>query len=128
MHKPKTMKVWKLLFIISTFMFTAVFLFSSYMYLFKYDSAVKFYNNLGFPVWMIYPSAIAKLLALLTIWLRPRRWLTEWAYAGLTFDAIMALTAHTIAMDGAGLFAIVAMAGLLISRFCLARINPEYCF
>ncbi|WP_296357661.1 hypothetical protein [Winogradskyella sp.] len=38
------------------------------------------------------------------ILLRPKAWLTEWAYAGFFFDLILATTAHHFADHPLGLF------------------------
>lgn len=75
-----------------------------------------FYTHLGFPGWLIYPSAILKILGVIAILSRKSALLKEWAYAGFFFDSAIALTAHTIAEDGAGLFAIVALFTTILSR------------
>lgn len=93
-----------------------IFLFSSYNYFFNYEVMAGFYTHLGFPTWLIYPSAILKILGVIAILSRQSNLLKEWAYAGFFFDASLALAAHTIAEDGAGLFAIVALISTLVSR------------
>ena len=69
----------------------AIFLFSAGMYLSNYEMVVGFYENLGFPSWMVYPSAIAKILGVIAILSKKSKLLEEWAYAGFFFDAAMAM-------------------------------------
>lgn len=94
------MDVQKIIYWISTALLSLIMLFSAQMYLLHYESAAYYYKYLGFPEWMIYPSAFAKVLALIAIWSKLSRFLKEWSYAGLTFDLIMAITAHYMAGDG----------------------------
>ncbi len=116
------MRLEKVIYYIATAVMSLVFLFSAYMYLTKHEMVVGFYDQLGFPSWMIYPSAIAKILGVIAIWSRLSNFIKEWAYAGFFFDAAMAFTAHTIAEDGGSLFSIIALVSLVISRFMEWRI------
>lgn len=95
---------------------TLIFGFSAFMYFTNYHAASSFFENLGFPLWLIYPLGIAKVLGLIAILSRQSTMLKEWAYAGFFMDASLALTAHLIAEDGAGLLAGLALISTLISR------------
>jgi len=114
-----------ILFWVFTAIMSLVFLFSATMYLTQYDMVVGFYEHLGFPTWMIYPSAIAKLLAIVAIVTNLSTLLKEWAYAGLFFDAAMAIAAHSMAGDGleGSVMAIVALIGVMGSRIFDGRLG-----
>ncbi|MFT5764818.1 MAG: hypothetical protein ACI8X3_002250 [Saprospiraceae bacterium] len=89
------------------------------------QSQVKRSLALGFPSWIIYPSAILKVLGLLTIWSRISDFLKEWAYAGLFFDAVLALTAHYMAGDGFTMYASVVLVAIIVSRVLDRRAFAE---
>ncbi|NLR89826.1 DoxX family protein [Flammeovirga agarivorans] len=85
----------KLLFRIITGLFTALMLMSASMYIFQYDEvAAPAFVKLGFPTFIIYPLAVAKVLGLVAIWANLSKKLTEWAYAGFTFNTLLAIGAH----------------------------------
>ena len=102
-----------------------IFLFSASMYLTNYEMISGYFENkMGFPAWMVYPLAIAKILGVVAIVSGLSRMLKEWAYAGFFFDSIMAFSAHYMAGDGAGgmaLFAIIATIGSRILWGLLER-------
>jgi len=104
---------------IAYWIFTAgmcgIFLFSAQMYFFNYEMITGYFeNNMGFPAWLVYPLATAKVLGVVAVISGLSRMLKEWAYAGFFFDSVMAFSAHYMAGDGAGgmaLFAIVMTVG-----------------
>ena len=91
----------KLIYWISTGLLTLLMLFSACMYFFAHEVAVQAFESLGYPIFLIYPLAIAKLLGLVAIWSRMSQLLKEWAYAGFFFDFVLALSAHLYVGDGA---------------------------
>ncbi len=92
------------------------------MYLFSYEVAEGYFVRLGFPTWMVYPSAIVKLLGVTAILSKKSTLLKEWAYAGFFFDAVMAFTAHSMAGDGEGGIAALAILAVILSRFFESRL------
>ena len=74
--------------------------FSAGMYILNHDEVAGFFTHLGFPLWMIYPLAVAKILGIVAILSRKSLVLKEWAYAGFAFDLLMAFAAHWMAGDG----------------------------
>jgi hypothetical protein len=50
---------------------------------------------LGFPEWLFYHILFAKLAGATFVLIRKWPKLTEWAYAGLTFEFCLALSAHS---------------------------------
>ena len=85
------------------------------MYIFNTVEVENAFNALGFPVFLIYPMAAAKLLGLLAIWFRKSKVLTEWAYAGFFFNTLLAIGAHINVNDGEFGGALVACVLLLVS-------------
>ncbi|TGV01315.1 DoxX family protein [Flavivirga rizhaonensis] len=110
------MKTNKIIYWIATGVMTLIFTFSSSMYLLKYDMVSGFYNNLGFPTWIIYPLAILKILGLLAVWTRKNKLLKEWAYAGFFYDAVLAFFAHYMISDGEWPLSVIAIIAIIISR------------
>jgi len=116
------MKTNKLIYWISTGLLCALMLFSAGMYLFANDVAVQAFTSLGFPIYIIYPLAVAKILAVIAILSRKSAFLKEWAYAGIFFDVVLAFTAHIMAQDGQWLFALVGIILVVVSRFLDGRV------
>ena len=83
------------------------------MYFFNYDEVSATLARLGYPTYIVYPLAVAKLLGLVAIWTRKIDTLTKLAYAGYFFDFVLAFFAHIMAGDGE--FAPVLVAAVLVS-------------
>jgi len=112
----------KIVYYLSTGLLTLLMLFSAQMYFFNYEMVQGFFTALGYPTYLIYPLAIAKILGLVAIWTRKSNLLKEWAYAGFFFDTVLAFFAHYF-MDGA--IPTLAAAGIilvLVSRFTEGRV------
>ena len=117
---------------VSTSLLCLFFFAGALMYLFNYPRASGFFVNLGFPTWVIYPLAVAKILGVVAVISRRSLFLKELAYAGFFYDALLALAAHLVVHDGEQGPAIVALALVAISWRLdrkafgsLARIAPE---
>ena len=109
---PKTNKI---VYYVATGLLTVLMLFSAGMYLFNYDMVAETFGNLGYPTYIIYPLAIAKILGLIAIWTNKSTTLREWAYAGFFFDFVLAAAAHIDVKDGEYAPALLATVLLLIS-------------
>ncbi|NNF33980.1 MAG: DoxX family protein [Saprospiraceae bacterium] len=105
----------KLFYYISTGMLTLLMLMSAGMYFFDHEMVRETFTNLGYPTYIIYPLAIAKILGLIAIWSGKSKMLKEWAYAGFFFDFILALSAHINVNDGEYLPAAIGIILLIIS-------------
>ena len=55
------------------------------MYFTKYEMVKGFFQSLGYPIYLIYPLATAKVLGIIAIITKKSRLLKEWAYAGFFF-------------------------------------------
>jgi len=73
--------------------------FSGVMFLGFRGEVAPMFEQLGYPVYLIYPLAIAKLLGVAAILTRKSEMLAEWAYAGFFFDSGLAAMAHGMVGD-----------------------------
>lgn len=116
------MQLNKIIYWVSTTIFCGIFLFAAIMYFTKYEMVKGFFTSLGYPVYIIYPLAVAKVLGVAAILSKKSRVLKEWAYAGFFFDTALAASAHVHAKDGGQWLALTAMAMLIISRIFESKI------
>ena len=108
------MKTFKIVFYVATGLFSLLMLFSVGNYIFNHDMIIAAFQSLGYPTYLIYPLATAKLLGLAAIWFSPNPTLREWAYAGFFFNVTMAFFAHIQVADGQQFGAMIAfILGLL---------------
>ncbi|MEO1518925.1 MAG: DoxX family protein [Bacteroidota bacterium] len=96
---------------IMSFMFIA----GGLMYFFQYEHPHGHFINLGFPVWLIYPLAVLKILGVVAILTKKSSFLKELAYAGFLYDVLLAFVAHIMIGDEEYLPALVAMIVISIS-------------
>lgn len=85
---------------VTTGLLTLLMLLSVGMYVFQYQMVSENYALLGFPTFIIYPLAIAKILGLVAIWTNKSKTLKEWAYAGFVFNTLLGVGAHLNVGDG----------------------------
>jgi hypothetical protein len=85
------------------------------MYFFNHQEVAVLFTSFGYPTYIIYPYAVAKLLGLFALWFVARRVIKEWAYAGFFFAFILAFFAHFMVGDGEQMGAIIAMVLLIVS-------------
>lgn len=114
----------KILFWASTSLLTLLMLFSAYNYFFNNSAINEAFDSFGYPTYLIYPLAIAKLMGLLAIWSNVSNSLKEWAYAGFFFNAFLAFFAHYMIGDGQQMGAVLAMIFVLTSYFTGKTVRP----
>jgi len=107
----------KIIFYASTGLLTALMLFSAGMYIFNHEGIVQAFQHLGYPAYLIYPLAVAKILGLLAIWSNYSEFLKNLAYAGFFYDTVLAYTAHIMAGDGAITLALLGVILVVGSYF-----------
>lgn len=117
------MKTTKIIYYISTGLLTLLMLFSAGMYLFNNAEVATMFTSFGYPTYIIYPYAIAKLLGLVAIWFLGNKVIKEWAYAGFFFAFILAFFAHVMIGDGEQMGAVVAMVLLVTSYITNKKIT-----
>jgi hypothetical protein len=105
----------KIIYLVATIMISLFMLFGASMYFVNYDLTAAKFQELGFPIFMVYPLAIAKLLGLVAIWSDKSEVLRDFAYAGYTFTFLMAAGAHLNANDGGAPAPLIALTLLMIS-------------
>ncbi len=89
---------------------------SAFKYFADYDYIAGLFTSFGYPLYIIYPLAIAKVLGIVAIISNVSSFLKHLAYAGFFFEFILAFFAHFMIQDGEWLGAIVALV-LLIGSF-----------
>ena len=102
---------------IATLGLSAIMLYSAYMYVTNTKGIQQYYEHLGYPLYLVIPLAIAKIAAIVMVLWRGSKWLTEWAYAGLFFDMVLAFAAHQLTDGKGGTLALIGLVCLLISYF-----------
>ncbi|BDC99181.1 DoxX family protein [Persicobacter psychrovividus] len=107
----------------ATALFTVMMLMSAGMYIFKTDMVAQMLSSLGYPTYIIYPLALAKVLGIVAIWINHSQSLKEWAYAGFFFDFTLAIFAHLEVSDGQAGGAVLAMVLLLASYFTEKKVR-----
>ena len=94
------MNATKIVYYVATTLLSLLMLFSAGKYVFDNAEVSVLFGKLGYPSYIIYPLAVAKILGLLAIWSNYSKTLKEWAYAGFFFDFLLALSAHISVSDG----------------------------
>ncbi len=105
----------KIAYYISTVLFSALMLFSVANYFLQYEMVAEGFTTLGYPTYLIYPLAVAKLLGIAALWTRGLGTLTTIAYAGFFYNIILAFFAHFMVGDGQHWGAVIAFVLVLIS-------------
>lgn len=107
---------------LATGLLSLIMLGAAAMYIFNHAEVVATMVRLGFPSFIVYPLAAAKILGITAILTKKSRTLKEWAYAGFFFDLVLAIAAHVNAGDGEYPLAAIAMFLLAVSYFLDRRI------
>lgn len=107
----------KIIYYVSTGLITLLMLMSAGMYFFNYEEVSATFVSLGYPAYLVYPLAVAKLLGLVAIWSRLSNLLKGLAYAGFFFDFVLATAAHLAVGDGQFAPALVAIVLIVVSYF-----------
>lgn len=118
------MKIMKIAHWVLTGLLSALMLMSVFMYISNYEMMVQGFPMLGFPAWLIYPLATAKLLGVVMLLTKFKSWLTEWAYAGFFFNFLLAIGTHISLGDGGASSAIVALL-LLIGSYITWKLSMK---
>ena len=119
------MNKFKIIYYIATVLLSLMMLGSAGMYVFNNAEVAKIITSLGYPTYIIYPLAVAKILGLIAIWSNYNKTLKEWAYAGFFYDFVLALTAHLNVGDGEFGGAAVALVLLVVSYIFDKKVNTE---
>jgi hypothetical protein len=115
------MKSLRIIYWIVTGLLSLLMLFAAFNYIFRHALIVDVFNKLGFPVYIIYPLAAAKILGVVAIITKRSKRLKEWAYAGFFFHFVLALSAHVNADDGINALPAAVCLFLLAGSYALDR-------
>jgi len=96
------------------------------MYFFKHFEVELAFQELGYPSYLIYPLALAKLLAVIAIISNKSRFLKNLAYAGLFYNFTLAFFAHVLKSDGAGLLAFLGILLIVLSYTFDKILRPNH--
>ena len=105
----------KIIFWIVTGLLCLMMLGSAGMYIFDHASVATVFQSLGYPTYIIYPLAIAKILGVIAILTNYSKPLKEWAYAGFFYDFVLAASAHYVSGIPSPLPAIATLVLLIVS-------------
>lgn len=108
---------------ISTGLLSAMMLMSAGMYFFNNGEVQKVFESLGYPTYIIYPLAVAKIIGVIVLWVSKNRSLKDWAYAGFFFDFVLAFFAHIMISDGQFGGAIIALILLAASYYSWKKLS-----
>jgi hypothetical protein len=103
------MKKMKIIHWIVTGLLSAMLLMSASLYITNHEIMAAAFLSFGFPSWLLYPLAVAKILGVLAVLTKFNSTLTEMAYAGFLFNFLLAIGAHVHAEDGSEMSAVVAL-------------------
>lgn len=117
------MKTNKIVFFVSTGLFSLLMLFSVSMYIFNHEELAKGFQSFGYPTYIIYPLAAAKVLGVIALWFFQKKKIVEWAYAGFFFNAVLAFFAHYMIGDGEQFGAVIALVLVMTSYFFSKKIT-----
>ena len=118
-------KTTKWIYRISTGLLSLLMIMSAGMYVFKHEEISQTFSVLGYPTYIIYPLAIAKILGLAVIWSNLSKSLKDWAYAGFLFYFVLAFLAHVIVKDGVLTPALIALVLLITSYLSWKKLNNQ---
>ena len=117
LNKNNMSKTTKIIYWSSTILLSALLLMSAGMYVFDNEVVAGMFTSFGYPTYIIYPLAIAKIAAVIVLISQKQSIIKEWAYSALFFEFILAFFAHYMIGDGEQMGAIMAITLLLISYF-----------
>lgn len=101
---------------ISTISLFSLLILTGLLYFVYYEELVVYFIRYGYPIYLIYPLAIAKIIGSLVILVNKNKLLKELAYAGFFFNFILAFFAHLMVKEF-DLFPTISMILLLTSYF-----------
>ena len=119
------MKTQRFIYWIATIGICAIMLYSAQMYFRNTAMVEGFFESLNYPTYIVIPLAILKIAGVIMMLWRGIPWLTEWAYAGIFLDVVLAAAAHYNA-DQDITPTLVATVVVLTSYFFGKEVRPMY--
>ena len=109
------MKTTKIIYWSATGLLSALLLMSAGMYVFNNKEVSEMFTAFGYPTYIIYPLAVAKVSAVIVLLTQKQSKIKEWAYSALFFEFVLAFIAHYMIGDGEQMGAILAIILLVVS-------------
>jgi hypothetical protein len=81
---------------ISTIVLFSLLILTGILYFVFYDTLVEYFKRYGYPIYLIYPLGMAKIVGSIVVLYNKYKWLKELAYAGFFFNFILAFFAHVM--------------------------------
>lgn len=119
------MKRDKIVYWVFTALFSLSMLSGAALYFVDYQHATAEFQGLGFPIFIIYPLAIAKILGVVGVLQNKSAVVKEWAYAAFFFNLLLAFGGHFAAGDGESFGPVLVMLFLFGSYFFSKRITID---
>ena len=110
----------KIIYWVVTGLLSAMMLMTASMYIVRHEMISELFSKLGYPTYIIYPLATAKIFGIVAILTRKSEFLKELAYAGFLFVFVLALSAHLNVNDGGFGPAAVAIV-LVVSSYIFGK-------
>jgi hypothetical protein len=96
------------------------------MELMQHPEMIKGFQHLGYPSYLLTILGVAKLLGVAALVYPRWRTLTEWAYAGFSFDLLGASASHAFSGDPlANILSPLVFLGLLSASYWLFHHQPQ---
>lgn len=115
LNKTTMSKTTKIIYWAATGFLSALLLMSAGMYVFDNATVAGMFTAFGYPTYIIYPLAAAKVAAVIVLLTQKQTVIKEWAYSALFFEFILAFFAHFMIGDGEQMGAVIAMTLLVVS-------------
>jgi hypothetical protein len=109
---------------VSTIVLFSLLIVTGILYFVYYNILRDYFTSYGYPIYLIYPLGIAKIIGALVILANRNKFLTELAYAGFFFNFILAFFAHAMVKEFDP-FPTISLVLLLISYFLGRKIRFE---
>jgi len=119
------MNVQRIIYWLATIGICGIMIYSAQMYFRNTAGVESFFQSLNYPSYIVIPLAVLKVCGVAMLLWRGIPWLTEWAYAGIFFDVVLAAAAHANAEQSVTL-SLIALVLLLLSYFFGKEVRPMY--
>ena len=110
----------KIIYWIATGLLSMMLLMSAGMYLFKFEDIEAMFLMFGYPTYLIYPLAFAKISAVAVLLIPKPMKIKEWAYSALFFELLLAFGAHFMVEDNP-MGAVIAIVLLAVSYITYSK-------
>lgn len=101
---------------VATYSLFSLLILTGILYFVYYEELVVYFSRYGYPIYLIYPLAIAKIVGSMVVLFSKNDRLKDFAYVGFFFNFMLAFFAHVM-VNEFDPFPTISMTLLLISYF-----------